>query len=266
MIGFFQDVARSLAADWRPAVEIAVIAAILYLIFRFMRGTRGAAVLRGTFFVLFAALAVLVLFAHAAGLARLVWVLERLIALAVVGVLVVFQPEIRRGLIRSGGGRLVSLFSRAEHATADEVVEAAAALSKEKAGAVIAVERASPLSSYARGGVRLDAELSSELLASLFAAGSPLCDGAAIVRARRVAAAGCLLPLTENPEAAKTLGTRHRGAIGLTEQTDAAAVVISGGSGKLALAFRGELTQDLSVEELRARLRELCPEAEPAAG
>lgn len=267
MIEFFTEVGRSLTSDWRPAVEIVLIALIAYGIFRFLRGARGAGVLRGVFFGLVTALALALLVSQALAMARLQWVLERLIALAAVGVLVVFQPEIRRALVRMGKSPFVSLFFKAESGMVDETVAAVAALLKQKSGALVAIEREDGLARYAKGGVKLDAEVSSELLVSLFAEGSPLRDGAAVLRAGKVVAAGCLLPLTENPDVAKSLGTRHRSGVGLTEETDAVAVIVSGGTGQVSVGVRGELMQGLSVEDLRGILTKLCAvsETEPAA-
>ena len=262
MIEFFTEVGRSLTSDWRPAVEIVLIALIAYGIFRFLRGARGAGVLRGVFFGLVTALALALLVSQALAMARLQWVLERLIALAAVGVLVVFQPEIRRALVRMGKSPFVSLFFKAESGMVDETVAAVAALLKQKSGALVAIEREDVVVSLA-----IDAEVSSELLVSLFAEGSPLRDGAAVLRAGKVVAAGCLLPLTENPDVAKSLGTRHRSGVGLTEETDAVAVIVSGGTGQVSVGVRGELMQGLSVEDLRGILTKLCAvsETEPAA-
>ena len=264
MVEFFEQAWRSLTADWRPAVEIVLLAAILYLVFRFLRGTRGAAVLRGVFFAGLACLAVLFIVAQAAGLARVVWVLERLVALLGVAVLVIFQPEIRRGLVRLGTSPFVNLFVRHKPQVVEAVVEAVVSMSRRKMGALIAFEREVGLGRYARGGVRLDARVSSELMVNTFVPGSPMQDGAAIIREGRLAAAGCLLPLSDSPEVAKSLGTRHRAGIGLTEETDAVTVVVSEETGKISVGVRGELMQGLSVEDLRGILTTLCSEVEAA--
>lgn len=260
MAEFFEQVWRSLTADWRPAVEIAILAVVIYLVFRFLRSTRGAAVLRGAFFAILAVLAALFLVAQAAGLARVVWVVERLVVMAGIGMLVVFQPEIRRGLVRLGGSPFVNLFVRRRPKVVGEVVEAAAAMSKRKLGALVAFERDASLWDFIKGGVRMEAHVSTELLTSLFVTGSPMADGAAVIRGGRVAAAGCLLPPTDNPEVAKELGMRHRAAIGLTEGTDAVVVVVSADEGAISAAVRGELMQGLSVEDLRGILTKLCSE------
>jgi diadenylate cyclase len=265
MVDFFTDVGRSLVSDWRPAVEIAALAVLLYLAFRFLRATRGASVLRGSFFAVLCGLAALFLAAHFLELPRLVWLLERLIALGAIGVLVIFQPEIRRGLVRLGESPFVNLFVRHRSEVVHEIVEAVVALSRRKRGALIAVERREDLENYIAGGVRMDARLSAELLTSLFSDGSPMADGAAIVREAKVAAAGCLIPLSDNPDVAKSLGMRHRAAVGLSEETDAVTVVVAAETGKASVAVRGELMQDVSVEDLRSTLARFCSEVEVEA-
>jgi len=214
------------------------------------------------FFAGICAVAALVFAAQALELTRLVWVLERAMALAAIGVLVIFQPEIRRGLVRLGQSSFANLFARTKSRVVDEVVEAVTSLAKNRIGALIALERDVSLGDYAEGGVRLDARLSAQLIVSLFMRDSPLHDGAAIVRAGRVAAAGCLLPLTDNPDVSRTLGTRHRAGIGLTEDTDAVTVIVSQETGRVSVGVRGELMQGLSVEDLRGILKTLCAEVE----
>jgi len=265
MTEFVTRLGRALTADWRPAVEILALAIIVYAVFRFMRGTRGAGVLRPVFFAVAAALAVLLIAAQAAGLDRLVWVAERLVALAAIGALVIFQPEIRSGLVRVGRGRVFNVFVAAPSPVAEEVVRAVTRLSIAKLGALVAVERGASLAKYARGGVGMDARVSADLLVSLFAAGAPLRDGAAIVRGGKVAAAGCLLPLSRNIELSRSLGTRHRAGLGLTEQTDAFTVIVSDGTGRISLAVGGGLTQDVAVGSLRGIVEGLCAEAEVAS-
>lgn len=262
LAGFFKALWESLAADWRPAVEIAVIAAAFYGLFRLLRGARSAGPLRAVVLAGALGLAMLVLVSQAAGLVRLQWVLERAVALAAVGAVVVFQPELRRGLARLTRSPLVGRIFRHESSAVEAVVGAAVALSREKRGALIAFQREDSLGSYVKGGVKLNAEPSADLIVSIFSAGSPLHDGAVVLRAGKIAAAGCLFPLTDNPQVSKSLGTRHRAGVGLTEETDAVAVVVSEESGRISVCVRGELMQGLSPEDLRGILRKLCPEGE----
>jgi diadenylate cyclase len=227
-----------------------------------MHGTRGAAVLRATFFVGAALVLALLVVAQLTGMGRLAWVLERLVVLGAVGVFILFQREIRRGLIRLGQDSVANLFARSKTGVVDRVVDAVATLSKQQTGALIAVERDGSLGTFVEGGVRLEANVSSELIVSLFVPGSPLHDGAVVIRAGKVAAAGCLLPLTDNPDVSVSLGTRHRAGIGLTEETDAVTVIVSDESGQISVGVRGELMQGLSVEDLRGILRKLCAQVE----
>jgi diadenylate cyclase len=143
-----------------------------------------------------------------------------------------------------------------------EVVRAAVELSKRRVGALVAIQREVGLGVYIEHGVRLDAEISAETLWTIFTSTGPLHDGAVILRQGRIAAAGCLFPLTENPDLSRTLGTRHRAAIGVTEDSDAVAVVVSEETGRISLGLEGELREGLTPEELRAQLLELCPAEE----
>jgi diadenylate cyclase len=154
----------------------------------------------------------------------------------------------------------VGVFLKRENVVIDEIVTAASRLAKDKIGALIAVEREIGLGSFIEGGVYIDAEVSADLIDAVFWPGSALHDGAIIIQSGRIAAAGCLLPLTDNPEVSKRLGTRHRAAIGLTEETDAITVVVSEETGKISLGVRGHLEQDLDRESLRKIMRELLTE------
>jgi diadenylate cyclase len=255
---FLRQITSAFASDWRAGVELALMIVIVYGVFRFMHGTRGAAVLRGTVFVGVTGLVALLAVAQIAGLVRLVWVLEWLLALGAIGVFILFQPEIRLGLIRLGRRSVVNLFARSKTGLVDGIVEGVVALAKQQRGALIAVQRDGDLGDFIEGGVKMEAYVSAELIVGLFAPQSPLHDGAAIIRAGRIAAAGCLLPLTDNPDISVSLGTRHRAGIGLTEQTDAVTIIVSEGTGRVSIGVRGELMQGLSAEDLREVLRKLC--------
>lgn len=240
-----------------PAVEVLLIGLGLYALLKFMQGTRGAGILRGM--ILFFLVAFLALFIGQQfyGVEKITWVLENLLALSVIGAVVIFQPEIRRGLVRLGQNPLVNLFVQPRSPLVDEIVEACSNLGRGRTGALIAIQRRVGLRSYVEGGTRLDAEISSELLQTIFHKDTRLHDGAIIIQGNRVAAAGCLLPLTENPEISKDLGTRHRAGIGVTEESDAVVVIVSEETGRISLAVNGELTRGLSAEDLGAVLQDL---------
>ena len=147
-----------------------------------------------------------------------------------------------------------------ESALIEELIRAVSNLSKEKIGALIAIEREISLGTYVEGGVFIDAEVKADLIDTVFWPGSALHDGAIVIQNERIAAAGCLFPLTENPEISKRLGTRHRAAIGLTEETDAVTVVVSEETGNISVGVRGHLERDLDRDSLRRILRELLTE------
>ncbi|MEA3560556.1 MAG: diadenylate cyclase CdaA, partial [Candidatus Omnitrophota bacterium] len=184
------------------------------------------------------------------------WLLTKLFAISVIALLIIFQPELRRSLAHLGRNRFFAMFSRGEE-TVNEVVKACGYLSKRKIGALIAVERDIGLKAYIESGVRLDARVSSELIQTIFMPNTPLHDGGIIIKEERLAASGCLFPLTESLSISKTVGTRHRAALGLTEETDAGCVVISEETGAISVAIGGKLTRDLELQSLRRVLRKL---------
>ena len=171
----------------------------------------------------------------------------------------IFQSDIRRALAHFGQAPFFRYFNRQEAAgeTIEEVVVAATMLSAQKTGAIVAIEREIGLRNYIESGIPLDAELTYDLLVTIFQPGSPLHDGAVVLQEDRVAAAACFLPLTVNPRVSRELGTRHRAAIGLTEESDAAAVVVSEETGQIALALDGRIERGLTADQLRERLRSL---------
>ena len=240
-----------------PVIEILLIGLGIYGLLRFMQGTRGAGILRGMILFFLVAFLALIIGQQFYAAEKLTWVLENLLALSVVGALIIFQPEIRRGLVRLGQNPLVNVFTHARSPLVNEIVEACAHLGRQRTGALIAVQRRVGLRSYIEGGTKLDAEISSELLQTIFFKDTRLHDGAIIIQGDRIAAAGCLLPLTENPDISKELGTRHRAGIGLTEESDAVAVIVSEETGRISLAVNGELMRGLSPEDLGAVLQDL---------
>src|SRR5918993_985206 len=173
--------------------------------------------------------------------------------------IVIFQSDIRRALAHFGQAPFFRYFNRQEAAdeTIEEVVVAATMMSQQKIGAIIAIEREIGLRNYIESGIPVDATLTYDLLVTIFRPGSPLHDGAVVLQEGRVAAASCFLPLTVNPRLSRELGTRHRAAIGLTEESDAAAVVVSEESGKISIALNGAIDRGLSPDDLRERLRGL---------
>ena len=252
---------RSLLAGfrWRDALDIAVVLLIVYRLLVAFRGTRAAQMLVGLGMLLGASLV-----ARRLELSMVGWLLDTLWAFWLVVLVVLFQPELRRALARFGQGQFLQAIvgsSRAERAElVDEIIRAAMTLAARRIGALIVIERTGGLRQYTELGVPLDAVASADLLESLFLSNSPLHDGAVLVEGTRIAAAGCFLPLSRTPDIARPLGSRHRAALGISEETDAVAVVVSEESGRTSLAVDGRIESPIDEGALRRRLYELVAE------
>jgi diadenylate cyclase len=239
--------------DARSALDVLIIAILIYYLLKLLRGTRAVQML--------VAIALLMLFYRGAQWARLEmveWLLTTLLPYIAIALIILFQPEIRRALSRFG--RNLSLMKFASHnpkAFNDDIVMAAEYFSQNRIGALMVVERQAGLRTYIESGIPLDAKLSYDLLVSIFRPGSPLHDGAVIIEGSRVAAAGCFLPLSLNPMISQQLGTRHRAAIGITEDSDAVVVLVSEETGSISLASGGAIDTNLTPEELSDRLSEM---------
>ena len=242
---------------WIDVIDITIAAVVIYELLKLIRGTRAVQMGLGV--------GVLVALYYLSGWARfdtVNWLIRNLAGYVVFAAIVLFQAEIRRTLANLGRGRFFRYFSRtvSNDELVEEVVVAATILASQRTGAIIAIERDIGLRNYIEGGIPLDATVTSDLLLSIFQLKSPLHDGAVIVQGDRLAAAACFLPLTVNPAISKDFGTRHRAAIGLTEESDAAAVVVSEETGRITLALEGHVEVGLDAERLRARLRLLVPQ------
>jgi diadenylate cyclase len=247
------------AFRWRDALDILVVSLIVYRLLVTFRGTRAAQMLVGLAVLLAGSLA-----ARRLELYSLGWLLDTFWAFWAIGLVVLFQPELRRALARLGQGQFLQVVvgsSRAARAQlVDEIARAAAALAERRIGALIVIERTGGLRQYAELGVPLDAVTSGDLLESLFHPTSPLHDGAVLVEGSRIAAAGCFLPLSRTADVARALGTRHRAALGISEETDAVAVVVSEEKGRTSLAVDGRIESPIDETALRRRLYELVAE------
>jgi len=236
---------------FKAFIEILVLWFVFYTLLVFLKGTRAIQVLRGLIIL------VLIFFlAQYFGFYTLDWILSRLLAISVIAFLILFQPELRRGLASLGQKRIFSMLPT-EAKVIEELTEAALLMSRRKIGALIAIEREASLGHYLESGVEIDSKVSSELLCTIFTPNAPLHDGGVIVHQERIVVAGCLFPLTENPKINKLLGTRHRAAIGLTEETDAVVIVVSEETGGISIAIGGKLTRQLDKESLSRVLRNL---------
>jgi len=219
-----------------PLIDILLVAFIIYELLALIKGTRAAYMLVGV-----AALALVFYFSRVGELTTLNWLISTLLPYAAFALIVIFAAEIRQALARLGD-------------VYDDIVLAANLFSQNQTGALIVIEREIGLRTYIESGVPLDARLSYDLLATIFRPSAPLHDGAVIVQKDRVAAAACFLPLSMNPVLSTQLGTRHRAGIGVTEETDAIAVIVSEETGAISLAVGGKIERDLTVEQLRERI------------
>ncbi|HEV8308778.1 MAG TPA: diadenylate cyclase CdaA [Methylomirabilota bacterium] len=240
----------------RDLIDITIVAFVLYRIFLTFKGTlavqmlAGLALLMGARFV-----------AREAELYSIGFIMDNFWAFWVLALMVLFQPELRRALAQAGRSRLLErVFGEAapeRRHVVEEVIRAAESLAAKRVGALIVLERTGGLRNYAELGVPVDARVSAELLGSLFLPGSPLHDGAVFIQGGRISAAGCFLPLSRNLQLARALGTRHRAALGLSEETDAVVVVVSEETGGISLAVEGRMEPGLDAAELTRRLTEL---------
>src|SRR6201998_1723342 len=241
-------------------LDILLVAMIIYEVLVLIRGTRAAPMLAGL-----GAVAMAFYLARIGELVTLNWLISHLLPYIVFALIVVFQSEIRHVL--SDVGRRVSFLrgSAVEGDSYDDIVLAANLFSQHQTGALIVIEREIGLRTYVESGVPLDARLSYDLLATIFRPSAPLHDGAVIVQKDRIAAAACFLPLSMNPLISTQLGTRHRAGIGITEETDAVAVIVSEETGVISLAVAGQIERELTADQLRERLSDLVHRYLPPA-
>jgi diadenylate cyclase len=248
------ELLRRPTVSWWDLLDIALVSFLIYELLLLIRGTRAVQMaLSGGFLI------ALFFLSEWLQLETVNWLIRNLAAYVVVAIIVLFQSDIRRALAHFGRAPFFRYFERATSTdeTLEELVTAATTLSARRIGAIIVVERQIGLRNYIEGGIPLDANVTYDLMATIFQPGSPLHDGATIVQGDRVAAAACFLPLSVNPRVNRELGTRHRAAIGLTEENDAVAIVVSEETGIISLAIAGDLERGLSADALRLRLRAL---------
>ena len=232
-------------------VEIAVIWVVVYAIMRFLRGTRGARVIKGVAVILIVGTLAIQVLGREQAFERLNFLYSNFLAFASLMLVIVFQPELRRALVRLGETRIFRQAGLRKARVVEEVLAASEYLSRNKIGALVAIERQVGLGGVVEMGTRVDAEVSKELLNTIFWPGSALHDMGVIIRGDRVVAAGVQFPLAESDTLPQELGSRHRAAIGLSHDSDALVIVISEETGTISLAERGALRRGLSVEELR---------------
>ena len=239
---------------WKPATEITILWFVIYHILLFFQGTRARQVMRGIIVLLVA----FFLF-QKLKLTILEWLLTKLFAISVIAIMIIFHPEIRQGLARLGQRNLFGQPLREEELGQMllQIVNATDNLCRSKEGALIVIEKDDPLNAYIETGVAIDAKVSSELIETVFTHKSILHDGGLVIQHGRIAAAGCLFPLTDSPELNRIFGTRHRAALGLSEETDAIIIVVSEERQDVSIVYRGRLYKDLSQEDIISRVKEI---------
>ncbi|MCC6424251.1 MAG: TIGR00159 family protein [Phycisphaerales bacterium] len=242
---------------WRVAIELFLIGLVIYWVVSFLRGTRGARMLRGVAFVLITLYLLVALVAAKWGLERVAFLYQKFLYFAFFASIVVFQPELRRGLMRIGETRLFRGWSNEISDEIDALVEAASFLSRRKIGALVAIERDVGLGGIAENGTRVNADLTAEILETIFWPNSPLHDLGVVVSQGKVAYAGVQFPLAESGELERELGSRHRAAVGMSQESDSVVLVVSEETGDVSIAERGQLIRKLTPEGLRGLLSEL---------
>ncbi len=243
----------------KDAIDVGIVSYLIYQMILLVRGTRAVQLLKGIF-LLVAVWALSTWF----NLYTLKWLINQLFPLGILTVLIIFQPELRRALEQLGRGKLFSRsFTMERDAMSeqiDDVIKAVRYMAERKIGALIVFERSTGLTELVESGVRMESKITSELLINIFTPNAPLHDGAVIIRGEQIMAAGCYLPLSENPFISKELGTRHRAAIGVSEVTDAVSVTVSEETGQISLSLGGMIVRDINEESLISKLfDELTP-------
>ena len=247
-------------------VEMIIIAVILYNVMLWIKNTRAWVLLKGLL-VLFA----FILLAYLFNMDTILWLADRTINVGIIAVVIIFQPELRRALEQLGRNKMLGFLvsengkmeeNRFSDKTVNEIVRATFEMSKVKTGALIVIERKTPLAEYERTGIVVDGVVTSQLLLNIFEHNTPLHDGAVIVRGNRIAAATCYLPLSDNMSISKDLGTRHRAGLGVSEVTDSMTIIVSEETGGVSVAYDSALKRGMDPDGLRAELRRIIEENE----
>ncbi|MEZ7172063.1 diadenylate cyclase CdaA [Sporosarcina sp. OR05] len=237
-------------------VDVLLVWFVFYKLITIVKGTKAVQLLKGIFVILIANILTRYL-----GLDTLNWMMEQVLTYGFLVVIIIFQPELRRALEQLGRGRLFARSAMQEEEERDRLIEAfnksVSYMAKRRIGALISIERETGLSEYIETGIQMNSNVTSELLINIFIPNTPLHDGAVILQKNRIAAAGCYLPLSENPFISKELGTRHRAALGISEVTDAITIIVSEETGAVSITANGDINRNLSMEEFEKQLRKV---------
>ncbi|MCR5687559.1 MAG: diadenylate cyclase CdaA [Lachnospiraceae bacterium] len=243
---------------WTDIVEVLIISILLYRVLAWIKESKAWSLLKGIVIIL-----VFVMVAALFSMTTILWIAKNVFGVAVTAMIVVFQPELRKALEQLGRRKVFSLLQfdnriageRFSDETINEIVRGAFEMGRAKTGALIVIAQNEVLTDYEKTGIRLDAEITSQLLINIFEHNTPLHDGAVIVEGNRIVSATCYLPLSENMELSKELGTRHRAGVGISEVTDSMTVIVSEETGRVSVAYEGKLTRNVDPDQLRDMLR-----------
>lgn len=239
--------------NWRAGVEVLVLWILIYQIYRVFRATRGARILVGLTVVII----LMTLASQVLDLKVIEWIIKSAAAVLAFALLIIFQPELRNGLARLGSTNLFSFSTSQQKIFLDALTEAVMRLSKKRFGALFAIERGIELGEYERTGVAIDSVLSVELVATVFHPKTALHDGGMILKKERIASAACIFPVSQKQLSDRSLGLRHRAGFGITEETDAVAVIVSEETGAISIVVEEKIYRNLSEDEFREKLEEI---------
>ena len=261
-------VSRMSGIRWTDIVEIIILSFLIYHILVWIKNTKAWSLLKGILVI-----AVFILFAAYFEMNTILWIVNNLFSVAVTAVVVILQPELRRAVEELGRKNIISSIipitvgrgpegGRFSDKTINEIVKACVEMGRARTGALIVMEKDESLTDYERTGIEIDGVVTSQLLINIFEHNTPLHDGAVIVRGDRVTSATCYLPLSDNMRLSKELGTRHRAGVGISEVTDSLTIIVSEETGKISVAYGGDLERNVDAERLRARLNDLQNKSE----
>lgn len=261
-------VSRMSGIRWTDIVEIIILSFLIYHILVWIKNTKAWSLLKGILVI-----AVFILFAAYFEMNTILWIVNNLFSVAVTAVVVILQPELRRAVEELGRKNIISSIipitvgrgpegGRFSDKTINEIVKACVEMGRARTGALIVMEKDESLTDYERTGIEIDGVVTSQLLINIFEHNTPLHDGAVIVRGDRVTSATCYLPLSDNMRLSKELGTRHRAGVGISEVTDSLTIIVSEETGKISVAYGGDLERNVDAERLRARLSDLQNKSE----
>lgn len=261
-------VSRMSDIRWTDIVEIIILSFLIYHILVWIKNTKAWSLLKGILVI-----AVFILFAAYFEMNTILWIVNNLFSVAVTAVVVILQPELRRAVEELGRKNIISSIipitvgrgpegGRFSDKTINEIVKACVEMGRARTGALIVMEKDESLTDYERTGIEIDGVVTSQLLINIFEHNTPLHDGAVIVRGDRVTSATCYLPLSDNMRLSKELGTRHRAGVGISEVTDSLTIIVSEETGKISVAYGGDLERNVDSERLRARLSDLQNKSE----